>query len=103
MQADPGFNIPIYSYSLAGIVLAPWANRLICSYPYDVGSLNRRCWPRGVTDHCIPGCSRWDNDNDVWCAPGTIQRDRTIPPHHPLVATALRHLPPDNPVVDVGL
>ena len=73
MQADPGFNIPIYSYSLAGIIMSPAANRLLCSYPYDVGSVGRRCWPRGVSDHCIPGCSRFDNDDNPWCQPGSDQ------------------------------
>ena len=80
MQADPGFNIPIYSYSLAGIILNPSANRLLCSYPYDVGSMSRHCWPRGVSDHCLPGCTRFDNDPDQWCVPGTDQWRQQNPP-----------------------
>lgn len=32
-------NIPIYSYSLAGLVLAPEYNQVRCSYAYDTGSI----------------------------------------------------------------
>lgn len=70
MQPDPSNNIPIYSYSLSGIVLSPTANRLLCAFPYDVGSLDRHCWPKGVSEECIPGCSRWRND-PLWCSPGS--------------------------------
>ena len=33
-----GTNIPLYSFSLGGIVLAPRHAKLSCAYPYDVGS-----------------------------------------------------------------
>jgi len=51
--------------------LKPTANQLLCSFPYDVGSIMRQCWPRGVSDHCTPGCSRWPNDDTLWCEPGS--------------------------------
>lgn len=79
MQADPGFNIPIYSFSLAGVILNPAHNRLLCSYPWDVGSLSRHCWPRGLSDKCIPGCSRHNGDTDLWCAPGTDRWKVDVP------------------------
>ena len=37
-EPDRG-NIPVYSYSLAGLVLAPQYNRVRCSYAFDAGSL----------------------------------------------------------------
>jgi len=71
MLREPSNNIPVYSFSLAGIILNPAANRLLCAYPWDVGSLSRHCWPRGVSEKCIPGCSRFVGDGDQWCKAGT--------------------------------
>jgi hypothetical protein len=34
-------SIPIYSFDLAGIIMSPTANKLLCGYPFDVGSLER--------------------------------------------------------------
>ena len=76
MVPDPGYNIPIYSFDLAGLILSPTRNRLLCAYPFDVGSLSRICHPRGVSASCVPGCtpylyhSTWcDLNNDEWpCA-----------------------------------
>ena len=81
MQPDPSFNIPIYSFSLSGLVMSPSANSLLCSYPYDVGSVERHCWPHGVSESCIPGCSRYRNDQDVWCdaTAGSNQWQHTRP------------------------
>ena len=79
MQADPGHNIPIYSYSLAGIILAPKTNKLLCSYPYDVGSLSRRCFPSGVSGSCIPGCGNNPNLPMMWCDPNTDFWKRSSP------------------------
>ena len=80
MQPDPSGNIPIYSFSLAGIVLNPEHNNLLCSYSWDVGSMDRQCWPRGVSEKCIPGCSRGNNDHDVWCEVGSDLWQRQNPP-----------------------
>lgn len=71
MQPDPSGNIPIYSFSLAGLVLSPTHNNLMCSYSWDVGSMERKCWPQGLSDICIPGCSRGNNDREPWCAAGS--------------------------------
>eukprot|EP00966_Prymnesium_polylepis_P223957 5181323-Prymnesium_polylepis.1 len=66
MVPDPGFNIPIYSFDLAGLILSPTRNRLLCAYPFDVGSLSRICHPRGVSERCIPGCTpHWSHS--TWC------------------------------------
>jgi len=69
MQPEPNGNIPVYSYSLAGIILNPHANRLLCSYPFDSGSIERACNPRGISDQCTPGCTPagWTNIPAVWC------------------------------------
>ena len=37
-EPDRG-NIPLYSYSLAGLVLAPGSNSVRCCYAFDTGSL----------------------------------------------------------------
>lgn len=69
MQREPNGHIPVYSYVLAGLILAPEANRLLCSYPFDVGSLERVCYPRGISEHCVPGCTpanQWARPSD-WC------------------------------------
>ena len=57
MTPEPNGQIPVYSNSLSGIILAPEANRLLCSYPFDVGSLGRVCHPRGISEGCVPGCT----------------------------------------------
>jgi hypothetical protein len=80
MQPDPSGNIPIYSFSLAGIVLDPDHNNLLCSYSWDVGSMDRKCWPSGVSPKCIPGCSRGNNDMDMWCEKGSDDWMRQNPP-----------------------
>jgi len=66
MVPDPGFNIPIYSFDLAGLILSPSSNRLLCAYPYDVGTLERVCEPRGVSEWCIPGCTPYPG-HSTWC------------------------------------
>ena len=73
MTAGLGGNIPIYSFGLGGIIMSPRHNHLLCSYAYDVGSLERICNPRGVGQSCVPGCTHpdfWNNDIDGnvrWC------------------------------------
>lgn len=57
MQPEPSGAIPIFSFGLGGILLSPRHNSLLCSYPYDVGSMSRLCSPRGVSAHCVPGCT----------------------------------------------
>lgn len=42
MVPEPGSNsIAIYSFDLAGIILSPIHNKLLCLYPYDAGSMLR--------------------------------------------------------------
>ena len=71
MQPEPPPNdgrIPLYSLSLSGLVLSPKHNRLWCSYPFDSGTLERVCWPRGWSEDCTPGCTdpkHWKNT--LWC------------------------------------
>ena len=73
MTAGLGGNIPIYSFGLGGIIMSPTRNQLLCSYAYDVDSLERVCDPRGISEFCIPGCTHsthQGNDhrgNVVWC------------------------------------
>ena len=83
MQPDPpygdshaGGNIPVYSWGLAGLVLAPDVNRLACGYSYDVGSLGRDCDPK-TQEGCLPGCS--NGPQPVWCAEGTAPEDTGAP------------------------
>ena len=72
MTPEIGNTLPIYSFGLGGIVLSNTHNRLLCSYAYDVASMNRVCHPRGVTEQCIPGCSY--NGCMSWC--DDITRDQ---------------------------
>ena len=66
-------NIPIYSFSLAGIILSPEHNRLLCSYAYDTDTLESVCRPRGGSETCIPGCTRpWHATE--WCT--DVNRDQ---------------------------
>lgn len=65
MRADERGNVPIYSFSTAGLILSPHHNRMNCGYPYDVGSLGRACWG---APGCTPGCT--SDQGDVWCARG---------------------------------
>ena len=68
MTPDPGGNIPLYSFDLAGLILSAEYNQFSCSYPYDVGTTSRRCsavW--GTTPSCTPGCSSFDGDTRNWC------------------------------------
>ena len=64
MRADPSGNIPIYSFSLGGLVLRPEHVRLNCAFPFDVGSFGRQCYNGAIG--CIPGCS--ENGVTEWCA-----------------------------------
>ncbi|KAL1510268.1 hypothetical protein AB1Y20_006590 [Prymnesium parvum] len=66
MVKEPNGQIPVYSNSLSGVILAPETNTLLCSYPFDVGSLERVCYPRGVSDTCIPGCTP-NGGATQWC------------------------------------
>ena len=80
MQPDPGGNIPMYSFDLGGIIISPWKARLLCSYPFDVGTVSRKkCSdPNPGMQHCIPGCtpndwranggSEWGS-RGIWCPP----------------------------------
>eukprot|EP00966_Prymnesium_polylepis_P073558 1707463-Prymnesium_polylepis.1 len=69
MTPDEGGNLPIYSFDLAGIILNPAANTMLCAYPFDVGSLSRTCHPRGVSETCVPGCTQGGNWPGAWCDP----------------------------------
>ena len=70
MQKEFAGSVPIFSFSLSGIVLSPTHNKLLCSYAYDVGSLNRVCTPRGVSSTCVPGCTAFDTP---WPRPPAVQ------------------------------
>ena len=86
MTADPSGEIPVLSYGLSGTLLAPEFNRVLCSYHYDAGTLNRRCDSKDT--HCIPGCTphagmsrrlpTWNDPNGtrMWCT-------RCAPPDRP--------------------
>ena len=74
MHPDPRGNLPTYSFDLGGILLSPYFNKLLCSYPYDVGTVWRQeCHPPGVSDDCIPGCTpvgfkASEHDSNLfWC------------------------------------
>lgn len=74
MQPEPLGSIPIYSFGLGGIILNPANNTLLCSYPYDVGSMDRLCNPKGLSERCVPGCTHpWRADE-----PGGFMRCRNV-------------------------
>jgi hypothetical protein len=62
---EPDGNWPLYSSSLAGIIFNPQHNALLCSYPYDAGTSERRCDPIGRHGACSPGCTY--GDWAQWC------------------------------------
>ena len=53
--APQAHRIPLYSLSLAGIILSPERNTLKCSFAFDAGTLERTCLEPSET--CIPGCT----------------------------------------------
>ena len=63
-EPDRG-NVPVYSYSLAGVILDPASNAVKCSYAYDVGSLmfnggcngNRCNSAESIDGHGNSGCA----------------------------------------------
>ena len=69
MQPEPPpleKRIPMYSASLGGFVMSPEHNRLLCSYAFDAGTLERTCQP--PSEQCIPGCTHPSNwPNTLWC------------------------------------
>ena len=67
MTPEYSGNVPIYSFSLGGIILSPDHNSLLCSYAYDVESLERACDPPGVSARCTPGCTFGGNGGVQWC------------------------------------
>ena len=74
MTAEFGGNVPVFSLGLGGLILSPTSNRLLCSYAYDVDSLERTCQPRGISTSCIPGCTHPHHVGDdgqgnvKWCS-----------------------------------
>ena len=59
----------IYDPSGPGIVIAPSAARVLCSYPGDGLSRGKTCTRPGTTDGCVPGC--WVNTaayKSRWCS-----------------------------------
>ena len=49
LQPEPDrHNIPVYSYSLAGLILSPRLNKLRCAYSFDTGSKQWKCAARGA-------------------------------------------------------
>lgn len=69
MTPETSGSIPIYSIGLAGVIMSPRKNRMLCSHAYDVDSLERTCSPRGVTESCVPGCThpRQSSKGVIWC------------------------------------
>ena len=65
----------IYDPSLDGLILRPAAMNVLCSYPYDGGTLHRTCNPPGLSPRCTPGCGRFETINELptWCARGNWQ------------------------------
>lgn len=82
MQPDPkaanmaGGNIPVYSFSLGGLVFNPSQVTLSCAYPYDVGSLWRTCIGQPQWS-CIPGCTK--DGITTWCNEGMDPSDTGAP------------------------
>ena len=75
MTPDFSGNIPIFSWGLGGLILSPDANRLLCSYSYDVDSLERTCQPRGESALCTPGYSHESHPGSVlWCTSEEIDQ-----------------------------
>lgn len=71
MTAEIFGSAPVYSLSLSGLILSSKHNTLMCSYSYDVESLERTCSPPGRTATCIPGCTHpFDRQSppNVWCS-----------------------------------
>ena len=70
MQAEPApqaKRIPLYSLSLAGIILSPERNTLKCSFAFDAGTLERTCLEPSET--CNPGCTHpsFRGHPPLWC------------------------------------
>lgn len=71
-------NMPIFSFSLGGVILNPNVNELFCSYAFDADTLERQCHPRGASSTCTPGCSHPDmhareGESVQWCT--DVNRD----------------------------
>ena len=83
MLPDPSGEIPVYSYGLAGYVMHPSHNELLCSFHYDAGTMVRRCDDADAPAACVPGCTPragvarvpadWDDPfgAKTWCGPCT--------------------------------
>ena len=74
MHADPRGNIPLYSFDLGGVILSNRANKLLCAFAYDVGTIWRASCPYDPhNDYCIPGCTPADArgrptaQGEYWC------------------------------------
>ena len=64
MTPEPNNNkIPIYSYDLGGFILSSAQNSLLCSYPFDASSTERRC----SGGDCVPGCTLRGAQETLWC------------------------------------
>lgn len=78
-------SLVLFSYITGGFILSPDANRVLCSSPSDLGSMDRICDPVGVSKDCIPGCfTEETNGTACWCdeTPETMcpSRDPTAKP-----------------------
>ena len=69
MTPEISGSLPIYSIGLAGFILSPTKNKMLCSHAYDVDSLERVCTPRGVSVTCVPGCTHPSQPTGgvIWC------------------------------------
>ena len=74
LPKGPNDRIPTYHdvafNAAAGFVLSPYYTKILCSYPSDGGTSNRKCDPPGVSAECVPGCHRFDRNGGgpLWCS-----------------------------------
>lgn len=94
MQLDPSGSLPLYSYELAGVVLAPEFVEVLCAYERDAASKKRDCpsaaaigTSAAIAPPCIPGCTPtmeagWQSLGDsFWCTDADKRLDVGIAQH----------------------
>ena len=67
-------ELPLFTHSHPGVVIAPWAPTVLCAYSRDGGTLQRTCSDRARTQgSCSPGCNSRGLDAPTdWCGPGDV-------------------------------
>ena len=76
MPLEPSTGtLQMFSDSLAGWVLSPEVNRLLCAYAFDGASHHRHCQGAIAASQCVPGCTlgpgAWVPFDDHWNATWT--------------------------------